>query len=235
MLIPNKKPFIRGFLMALVFVGVLVAMFMPLFDGENAFRAADALFNTISKGSTDYIELLEQTGEPHKKGELDMTIELEEKADASEVEKVLSVAGAEVTKNKKGLAIKVGLGTLIDAAIKDSNSMFHNDGEALKKLYDMDERHAILAWWYGLRAVEKGLKHEKRFAEAAYLAELLNRGVAVGYNYYEVEPQKASERWMILTGALLFYVIYTLWWGFAIFFMFEGFGLQLTARRKKEI
>jgi hypothetical protein len=235
MIIPNKKAFAKGFVMALVFVAVLVAMFMPLFDGENAFRAADALFNTISKGSTDYIDLLKETSAPHKKGQLDLTITLEEEATPAEVEQVLAVAGAEVTRNGDGLTVKAGLGQLIDAAIKDSRDMFQNDGETVKQRYDLDERHAMLAWWYGLRAIEKGLKHEERFAEAAYIAELLSRGVAVGYNYYQVEPQKASERWLILTGALLFYVVYTLWWGFAIFFMFEGFGLQLTAGKKKEV
>jgi hypothetical protein len=235
MLIPNKKAFAKGIIMAIVFGAVLAAMFMPLFEGQNAFRAADDLFNTISKGSTDYIEMLEETGEEHKKGEIDMPLTLEEKADPEWVEKVFSVSGAEVERGDEGPTVKVGMGTLIDAAIQDSADMFKNDGEALEKRYEIDERHAMLGWWYGLRAVEKGLKKEERFAEAAYITELLNRGVAVGYNYYEVEPQKASERWLIITGALLFYVVYTLWWGFAIFFMFEGFGLQLTAGKKKEV
>lgn len=235
MVIPNKRAFAKGLVMALIFVGVLVTMFMPLFDGLNAFRAADQLFNTISKGSTDYFDLLRETGEPHEQGRLEMTLKLEEQADAAEVEQVLKVAGAEVSRAGDGLSIEVGLGQLIDAAIRDSAEMFRNDGESVKQRYDLDERHAMLAWWYGLRAVERGLKKEERFAEAAYVTELLDRGVAVGYNYYEIEPQKASERWLILTGALVFYVAYTLWWGFAIFFLFEGMGLQLTAGKKKEV
>jgi hypothetical protein len=235
MVIPNKRAFAKGLVMALVFAAVLVAMFMPLFDGLNAFRAADQLFNTISKGSTDYIDLLRETGEPHEQGRLELTLRLEEQADAAEVEQVLKVSGAEVSRSGDGLSIEVGLGQLIEAAIRDSAEMFHNDGESVRQRYDMDERHAMLAWWYGLRAVERGLKKEERFAEAAYVTELLDRGVAVGYNYYEVEPQQASERWLILTGALVFYVVYTLWWGFAIFFLFEGLGLQLTAGKKKEV
>ena len=81
----------------------------------------------------------------------------------------------------------------------------------------------------------KLLESDERFKEAAYLGELLNRGIAVGYNYYTVEPEKAADRWAILTGSLIFYVVYTLWWGFAIFFLFEGLGLQLTAGKKKEV
>jgi hypothetical protein len=34
----------------------------------------------------------------------------------------------------------------------------------------------------------------------------------------------------------VFYVVYTLWWGFAIFFIFEGIGLSMTkAKVKKEV
>lgn len=235
MVVPNKKAFFKGLFMSLIFVAVLVSMFLPLFDGKNAFRAADQLFNTISKGSTYYIEMLKETAEPHMQGELDMKLKLAEGANADAVEKVLATAGSAVTRAGDGLEIKAKLGRLIDAAIRDSDDMFYNRGQTVADRYELDERVAMLGWWNGLAAIEKGLKAEKRFAEATYVAELLARGVAVGYNYYEIEPQKASDRWLILTGALVFYVVYTLWWGFAIFFLFEGFGLQLTAGRKKEV
>jgi hypothetical protein len=39
-----------------------------------------------------------------------------------------------------------------------------------------------------------------------------------------------------MTGLLLFYVMYTMWWGFAIFFLFEGFGLTMKKSKiKKEV
>jgi len=33
----------------------------------------------------------------------------------------------------------------------------------------------------------------------------------------------------------VFYVVYTMWWGYGIFFMCEGLGLEMTARKKKEM
>ena len=92
----------------------------------------------------------------------------------------------------------------------------------------------MTAWWNGLKALSKALDNQKRFAESAYVGELISRGIEVGYNYYKVKPEKAADKWLILTSALIFYVIYTLWWGFAIYFLFEGVGLQLTAGHKKE-
>jgi hypothetical protein len=39
-----------------------------------------------------------------------------------------------------------------------------------------------------------------------------------------------------MTGLLVFYVIYTMWWGFAIFYMFDGIGLTMKkAKVKKEV
>ncbi len=54
-MIRNKGAFIKGLLLSVTFFIVLFGMFLPLFDGENALKAADRLFNSISKGSTDYI------------------------------------------------------------------------------------------------------------------------------------------------------------------------------------
>jgi hypothetical protein len=38
----------------------------------------------------------------------------------------------------------------------------------------------------------------------------------------------------ILSFSLIFYVIYTLWWGIAVLFMFEGIGLEMKKGHKKE-
>ncbi len=60
MLVKNSKAFIKGLLLMVTFLIVLVLMFMPLFGGGdqprgNALEAADKLFNSIAKGSTNYI------------------------------------------------------------------------------------------------------------------------------------------------------------------------------------
>jgi hypothetical protein len=45
-----------------------------------------------------------------------------------------------------------------------------------------------------------------------------------------------KEKAGLMTFLLVFYVAYTLWWGFAIFFIFEGIGLTMSkAKVKKEV
>jgi hypothetical protein len=58
--------------------------------------------------------------------------------------------------------------------------------------------------------------------------------VEVGYNFYGIEPESAASKAGTLTFDLVFYVIYTLWWGFAIFYLSEGMGLQMTKGKKSE-
>ena len=67
------------------------------------------------------------------------------------------------------------------------------------------------------------------------MEEVVKKGVEVAYNFAKIEPESASSRMGILTFSLIFYVIYTLWWGLAVMFIFEGIGLQMTAGTKKEV
>jgi hypothetical protein len=221
--------------MSAIFIAVLITMFMPIFNGENAFRAADKLFNTISKGSTYYIPMLKEGAAPYSDEKLDGTIKVQKGVSADDIAKVLRGAGADVEQAGDGLKVSARLGELFDAALKDSDDMFHNRGDVVEGRYGIPPKRALFAWWSGLVAITKLLESEKRFKEAAYIGELQARGVEVGYNYFKIEPEKASDRWLILTGSLIFYIIYTLWWGFAIYFLFEGIGLQLTAGKKKEL
>ncbi|RKX62839.1 MAG: hypothetical protein DRP41_06955, partial [Thermodesulfobacteriota bacterium] len=61
------------------------------------------------------------------------------------------------------------------------------------------------------------------------------KGVEASYNFYGVEPEKAGGHVALVSFLLIFYVVYTVWWGFAIYYLFEGLGLKTTkAKVKKE-
>jgi hypothetical protein len=57
----------------------------------------------------------------------------------------------------------------------------------------------------------------------------------VGYNFSGIAPEKVSSKTITLIVSLVFYVCYTIWWGFSIFFLFEGFGLAMEAGKKEEM
>jgi len=56
MLIMRRGRFLTGTVLAATFVVVLILMFLPLIGGRNAFEAADRLFNSLAKGSSNYFE-----------------------------------------------------------------------------------------------------------------------------------------------------------------------------------
>ncbi len=71
MLIKERRAFIKGLLLMVTFFVVLAFIFTPLFgEGnqprENALQAADKLFNSISKGSTNYMADLSKKIAPYK-------------------------------------------------------------------------------------------------------------------------------------------------------------------------
>jgi hypothetical protein len=75
--------------------------------------------------------------------------------------------------------------------------------------------------------MDKALSRQKEFKSAKIVALVSKKAVETSYNYYGIEPQKISGRMSVVIFSLIFYVIYTLWYGFAIMFMFEGWGMRL--------
>ncbi|MBM3299773.1 MAG: hypothetical protein FJY85_07445, partial [Deltaproteobacteria bacterium] len=71
--------------------------------------------------------------------------------------------------------------------------------------------------------------------ESAFVQEVIKKGVEPGYNYFGVVSEHASSKVGILTFSLVFYVVYTLWWGIAVLWLCEGVGLQMKAGVKKEV
>jgi hypothetical protein len=75
--------------------------------------------------------------------------------------------------------------------------------------------------------MENDLKAQKKFKEAKEVSVVIKKAVELSYNYYQVEPEKIGDKIGVVLFSLVFYVIYTLWYGFAIMFMFEGWGMRL--------
>lgn len=235
MLVKNRKNFVWGALMAVSFGLVLIIMFSPVFRGENALQAADRLFNSIAKGSTYYFPGLLEKNEHYKDTKFEATLKLADEDMARKASTLLAEAG--VGSAVDGAEVKaIGyMGQMVQAALEDSETMFNNQGVTIAAKYGYPEKEVLYVWWCIFKSLDKEFKKHKMFAEASFLADVVKKGVEVGYNFYGIEPQKASSKAGILSFSLVFYIVYTLWWGLAILFLFEGFGLQMKAGAKKEV
>jgi hypothetical protein len=119
------------------------------------------------------------------------------------------------------------LGKILQNCLADADHMYLNDGQKVSSKYGYDEKRVLFNWWNAFKEMDKGLKKQKLFKEAKLVTAVKKKAVEPSYNYYNIEPQRIMDRLGIVIFSLIFYVVYTLWYGFAIMFMFEGWGVKL--------
>lgn len=226
-MLANKKEFMTGFFLMVAFLIVLFVMFMPVFGGHNALNYFDSLYNSISKGSAYYIPDLKKKVEKSSAKNIAVTLAMKDDAEAKAVGTLLMKTGAMVNVNGSQIKMSGEMNAIMAAALEDADNLFQNRGDAVKGKYQMDERLAGYGWWVGMKAIIKDLNRQHLFAEAKQLGEINKKAIECAYNYYGIVPQNIGDKWGIVFFSLAFYVIYTIWYGYGILFMFEGWGLKL--------
>lgn len=227
-MIHDTRQFGIGIGLTVVFLGGLAVLFSPLFgNGGNALDYLDGVFNSVSKASAYYIP--KAVGRSRKLEGTAMSVAVEAKTagQAAEMEKLFRAAGATVETKGAKLTVAGDLGRVLLAALADADAMFRNDAASAEGRYGIDGRKALVAWHAGLGEVSKDLTRQGRYAESAAIRDALTKGVEPAYNYYGVTPVPMKNMLGVALVALVGYVLYTVWYGFAILFLFEGWGLNL--------
>ena len=227
-MIADKTTFAKGMGLMVSFAIVFVMIFMPIFgNGKNGLVYLDDLYNSISKGSAYYIPKLKEGIKPFDGKSVTMTLEMETAARAAQTAKLFESSDASVSVTGAQLTVQGDLGKILGNCLDDADLMYVNDGQKVKEKYGFNERLALYNWWLAAKLMDKDLKKQKLFKEASAVIAVQKKGLETSYNYYTIEPQKISSKWGIVLFSLVFYVVYTMWYGFAIMFLFEGWGLRL--------
>lgn len=237
MLVRNKKAFNLGLVMGFSFLGVLLLIFSPIFNGKNGLVFSDDLFNKLSKGSSYFIPKVAELAKPFVGKTFSVNLKMAKPEVAEKATKVLTVAsGAQAAPKDSDLAITGDLGVLLANVLEDSDAMYHNDGVKIANKYQMDEKVVMETWWAILSKMDKELKKQKNVAESDIVTEVTRKGLEPAYNFYKIDAQSVSDKAVTMTGLLVFYVLYTMWWGYGIFYLFDGLGLSMKkAKVKKEV
>jgi hypothetical protein len=237
-LIRNKKTFNLGMILAISFLGVLLLIFSPIFGGgKNGLEYSDELFNKLSKGSSYFIPAISEKAQKFVGKPIAVSVKLDSQDQVDKALKILLASGAQVGAQGSELKINADLGKLLGNVLQDSDAMFNNNGEKVKARYDgMNEKEVMSVWWTTLSKSIKELQKQKSIDEANVISDVLKKGVEPAYNFYHVEAQNIGDKAFTVLGLLAFYVAYTMWWGYAIFYMFDGLGLSMKkAKVKKEV
>ncbi|MCX8034474.1 MAG: hypothetical protein N3A00_04070 [Thermodesulfovibrio sp.] len=237
MIIKDKKHFSIGLILTAGFIGVFLLILSPVFgDGKNGLEYSDDIFNKLSKGSSYFIPKLSKTLEPFTGKNFYVTVKYQTPEDAQRVAQLFITAGANVEQKGDSLTIQGDIGKILNIIIRDSDLMYKNKGEEIKNIYGYDEKKVLKDWWLSLNQISKTFKTNKLFEESKIFDEVNKKAVEPAYNFYKIEAVKVSEKALIMTLLLAGYVIYTIWWGYSMYYLFEGIGL--TAKKpkvKKEI
>ena len=236
MLIANKKTMSLGVFLGVTFLGVLVLIFSPVWgQGKNGLQFSDNLFNSLAKGSAYYIPEVSEKIKKYEKQKLVVTIKMKDDKEAAAALKVLSKTAPNTTLQGAVLKVDTPLVELLRVAVGDSDQMYSNNGAAISQKYGMDEKKALESFYGALKGASKSLQTgaQRNVPQSAIIEEVMTKAMEPGYNFYKIRVEHSSQKMGLLSGLLAFYILYTLWWGFAIYFMFDGLGLSMTKPKVK--
>jgi len=226
-MIAHRKEFFGGTGLLLAFFVVLTIIFSPVFDGKNGMDYLDALYNSISKGSAYYIPKVKEKTNKFMGDSIEVILKMANENTAKQTALLFTKSGSIARISGTQIKVTGDLGKILENCLADADNMYMNDGQKVSSKYGYNEKRVLFNWWKALKEMDRALKGQKKFKEAKVVALVNKKTVETSYNYYKIEPQKISDRLEVIIFSLLFYVIYTLWYGFAIMFMFEGWGMKL--------
>jgi len=222
-----KKSLYKGLGLMVSFAVVLVILFVPVLNGQNPMEYMDNLYNSISKGSAYYIPKVKDTVRAYQDDAVDVTLALADDRQAARLQRLLAAQEMTVSSSGSQVAVHGDLKALLLQILEDSDIMYVNDAERIVAKYGYDERLVLFDWWSTLKAMEYELNKQKRFNAANLVAVVQSKAVETSYNYYGIKAENIADKIGIVLVSLAFYVIYTLWYGFGIMYLFEGWGMNL--------
>lgn len=238
MLIRNKALFNKGLMLMATFLCIFASLFLPIWGGHgNGLDAADNMFNRLSKGSSYFIPGVKEDVLKLEGKSVTLTVKIKDAAIAPRAVENIKKAGATAEFKDGAITYSGDLGKILTAALADADDMFKNNGKAVQDRYGVTEKDSekliTKAWWAVLDASIKELQKQKLIQEAKVVGQVNKRGLEPGYNFYGIAGEKVLDNVLPLVGLLAFYVLYTMWYGYAIFDMFGGIGLGMSKPKTK--
>jgi len=231
-LVVNKKEFTLGAVLTVTFFVLLFIMHTTnviSIKGKSLVHYTDEMFVSVSKGSVYFIPELVKIADEYVGIPLDVKIKKNEKV-ALLFEKVN--AGVEL---KDGdLKIKGDLGEILKNVLNDADAVFKGEDKRLYDRYGYAGKEIIHQWWLSLKEIEGVYKKFKKFDEIKSLETLRIKALEPAFNFFDVEAASASQHALGISAIIVFYVIYTVWWGYAIYFLSEGVGLLMKKSKEKK-
>lgn len=222
----------RAFLLLIPFFLVFAAIFMPWYPGPhggkvNGLDYLDNFFNELSKGSAYYVDRQKEKVAKYNGQNFSTTMTMNSVDEAATTAKLFNTNNIPATIDGSNVSISGDFGAMLTTMLDDADLMYKNDGAAVTQKYGINERKALNSWYKSLGAMEKDLNKAKEFEKAKVVKNAMTKAIEPAYNYYGVQAKPVKDEVVLLIFALTFYVVYTVWYGFGVLFLFEGMGIRL--------
>jgi hypothetical protein len=231
-IVMRKREFAVGVVLIVTFFVILFVMHSSTMfgiKGRSLVDYTDELFVSISKGSVYFIPEVMKRSNKY----MGRTINFKIKGD-QKTAMLFGKADAKVVLENRELEITCDLGEIEKSAIQDADLLFKGEGKKLYDKYGFEGKDVIKLWWASLKAMEGPLRKEKKFEETESLSFVRIKALEPAFNYYGVEAASAGDYVFGITVIVVCYVLYTVWWGFAIYFLCEGVGLLVRKGKEKK-
>ncbi len=231
-LVVNKKEFTLGAVLTVtffVFLFIIHGTTVISIKGKSLVHYTDEMFVSVSKGSVYFIPELVKTADKYVGKPLDVKIKKNEKAAL-----LFEKANAKAELKNGELEIKGDLGEILKNVLKDADTFFKDGDKVLYDRYGYAGKEVIRQWWLSLKEIEGVYKKSKKFDEIKSLETIRIKALEPAFNFYGVKAASASQHALGISGIIVFYVIYTVWWGYGIYFLSEGVGLLMKKSKEKK-
>jgi hypothetical protein len=233
-IILNRRKFITG-LALLVSFGVTLAVFLsPVFGGATGLQVVDGIFNSLSKGSAYYIPELQREADRFAGVPVELVYRPKSAGELEKAFVLFSSAGAAAVKDNGGIRVSGDLALLAKNALADADSLFKAGREVPVSRYGFSQKEAVYYWWAAFRQIRSVCLQENRAAEAVYAENVTIKALEPAYNYAGIPAARFAEVKGISIGSLLFYIVYTIWYGLAIMLIFESLGITASKPAQKQ-
>ncbi|MCX7012448.1 MAG: sulfite exporter TauE/SafE family protein [Candidatus Sumerlaeota bacterium] len=235
-LIVDRKKFVWGAAGLGSFAVILFLGFTPLFQGQGLFRWADGMLNRFAKNSINYLGEGAEKVEGFHGVTIDLSVRPRVLVDETQLADlvILHGLGAKVLDDGR-VRITGDLGLLADSALHDAELAFNNKDEELKAENYRGAPEVIYSWWIIFDGLSRRYTQETRTTEANFTKFMAAKILEPAYNFRGIAACSCREAILPVAALLVFYVLYTVWYGFSILFLFEGFGVAAVCREKREV
>ncbi len=239
-LIVKPKKFFIGLTGLVIFAVVFFAVMLPTSSGKSSLESVDGTFNSVAKDSIS----IQNFGEVEKNipDFAGTIIEFRipaKAAEATAIKNVLSKNNVQCDILPDDRINIVGdLASLSQAAFDDSKLAYENKGAALTSKYGKEPKEIMYSWWLVYDGISKRYTQSSDIPNAglnaAFTKSMNLKVIEPSFNFFGIEAKSMKSDPLPIILLLLAYVLYTVWYGFSIMFIFEGFGISPTASKHKE-